>query len=104
MVLRCLGLWARSRPCDQIIVGWRHKMGNLKLAGPSQQLTAVPGLSWMPLLITNSFLSQNSFLLRNGAGTPSWAAHFPFHGSFYHFPANQNSETFVNQIILTISG
>lgn len=77
-------------------------MGNLKLDGPSQLIT-VPGRSWIRPLIT-SFLSQYSFLLRNGAGTPSWAFHFPFHGLFSHFPANQNSETFVSQIILTISG
>lgn len=94
-------LSGRSRPCDQI-VSWRHKMGNLKLDGPSQLIT-VPGRSWIRLLIP-SFLSQYSFLLRNGAGTPSWAFHFPFHGLFSHFPANQNSETFVSQIILTISG
>lgn len=74
-------VWARSRPCDQI-VSWRHKMGNLKLDGPSQ-LTTVPGLSWIRLHITTSFLSQNSFLLRNGAGTPSWATHFHFTA---HFP------------------
>lgn len=70
----------RSRPCDQI-VSWRHKMGNVKLDG-SSQLTTVPGLSWIRLLIITSFLSQYSFLLRNGADTPSRAAHFHFTAYF----------------------
>jgi len=63
-------VWAPLQAVRSSSVSRRHKMGNLKLAGPSQ-LTTVPGLSWIRLLITTSFLSQNSFLLRNGAGTPS---------------------------------
>lgn len=37
-------------------------------------------------------------------GYPFVGIPFPFHALFSHFSANQNSETFVNQIILTISG
>lgn len=62
-------------------VGATRWAGNLKLDGPSQ-LIAVPGPSWIRLLEVISFLSQHSFLLRNGAGTPSRAAHFHFTAYF----------------------
>lgn len=77
MLLRCLGAPGRAINSPS----WRHRMGNLKLDGPSQ-LIAVPGPSWIRLLEIISFLSQHSFLLRNGAGTPSRAAHFHFTAYF----------------------
>lgn len=79
------------------------RWANLKLDGPSQ-LIAVPGPSWIRLLEIISFLSQALLSPAQRCGYPFAGSPFPFHGLFSHFPANQNSETFVNQIILTISG
>lgn len=98
MVLHCLAAPGRAI---------KSSVGATKWA----TLSSTDRLSSSPYLVGHGFVllsppscRSTSFLLRNGAGTPSWAFHFPFHGLFSHFPANQNSETFVSQIILTISG
>lgn len=101
MVPHCLGALQAVRSSRGLLLAPQHGQPQARRTVSAHHGTwsVMDASSYHQLLPVAELLSP-----AQRCGYPFVDSPFPFHGSFSHFPANQNSETFESQIILTISG